>query len=165
MTPEQKRQASRLFVALEYGEQLAHDCAIYQSRIVTIPKMRRFLRAQAMQESVHATLFRQAAEWLTPKHQDDAPSALHEFGARLRMALDKNDLTESLLASQIVLEGFGEQILLRLNRGMDNHNIGFKRMRGLILRQEQSHHAFGLRTLQTLLEQDYTTQEHIYLVT
>ena len=38
-------------------------------------------------------------------------------------------------------------------------------MRGLILRQEQSHHAFGLRTLQALLEQEYSSQDRVFSLT
>ena len=53
-----------------------------------------------------------------------------------------------MTGSQIVLEGFGEQIISRLNRGMDNQGIGFRRLRRKLLRQEQSHYAFGLRMLE-----------------
>jgi hypothetical protein len=42
-----------------------------------------------------------------------------------------------------VLEGLGEQILIRLNRGLDNQGIGFARQRRVLLHQEQGHFAFG----------------------
>ena len=148
MHPETRRQATRLFAALEYGEQLAHDCARQQARWIGDPRAQRFLKTQARQEASHAVFYRRAAEWLMPGHRYKAPATLQQYGRHLQRALDNNDLCDSLTGSQIVLEGFGEQIISRLNRGMDNHGIGFRRMRRLLLRQEQSHYAFGLRMLQ-----------------
>jgi hypothetical protein len=148
MHPETRRQAARLFTALEYGEQLAHDCARQQLHWIDDPRAQRFLKTQARQEASHAAFFRRAAEWLMPGHHYQAPATLQHYGKRLQRALDNNDLCDSLTGSQVVLEGFGEQIISRLNRGMDNHGIGFRHMRRLLLRQEQSHYAFGLRMLQ-----------------
>lgn len=162
MTPEQRHQATRLLVALEYGEQLAQRCALHQSTLVTNSKAANFLRAQARQEHFHAFLFHQAAGWLSPKHHIAVPKALQCFGRSLDQALQRNDLAECLVGSQIVLEGFGEQILIRLNRSLDDHNIGFKRQRRLILHQEQSHCAFGIRTLKIHLEQEHTRIERIH---
>lgn len=147
MHPETRRQAARLFAALEYGEQLAHACARQQSRWVADPRAQRFLRTQARQEATHAAFYRRAAEWLLPGHRYQVPETLQRYGRRLQLALDNNDRCDSLIGSQIVLEGFGEQIISRLNRGMDNQGIGFRRIRRLILRQEQSHYAFGMRML------------------
>ncbi len=148
MHPETRRQMTRLFTALEFGEQLAHDCARQQARWIGNPQAQRFLNTQALQEASHAAFYRRAAEWLTPKHHYQAPETLQRYGRRLQHALDHNDLCESLTGSQLVLEGFGEQIISRLNRGMDNHGIGFKHLRRVLLRQEHSHYAFGLRMLQ-----------------
>ena len=139
---------TRLFAALEYGEQLAHDCARQQMCWIGNTRAQRFLQVQARQESIHATFSHRAAEWLLPGHHYQAPIALQHYGKRLQRALDNNDICDSLTGSQIVLEGFGEQIVSRLNRGMDNHGIGFRRIRRQLLRQEQSHFAFGLRMLQ-----------------
>jgi hypothetical protein len=150
MHPEVKRQTTRLFVALEYGEQLAHDCARQQAQWVGDPRARRFLNAQARQEASHAAFYRRAADWLMPAHHYKAPDTLRQYGRQLQQAADSNDICDTLTGSQIVLEGFGEQIISRLNRGMDHHEIGFRRLRRLLLRQEQSHYAFGLRTLQQL---------------
>ncbi len=143
----QRRQAGRLFAALAHGERLACQCAQQQSGIIDCNRSRRFLQEQARQERSHAWLFEQAAEWLDPGSTDKVPAGLLVFGRRLERALARGDLVESLLASQIVLEGAGEQILLRLNQGMDRYGAGFSRIRQMILRQEQSHHAFGQRTL------------------
>lgn len=161
MTPEQCNQTARLFAALEYGEKLAHDCAVQQRRLIGDRRSRRFLQVQALQETAHAALFRKAADWLAPNKHYSPPPAMLEFGIRLQNALARNDLTESLVASQIVLEGLGEQILIRLNHGMDQHGIGFRRQRSLLLRQEQGHYAFGLRTLEQRLQFEHCRVEHV----
>ena len=165
MRPEERRQISRLFTSLEYGEQLAYACAKQQHSVMHDVKSRRFLRAQAHQEYTHAAFFRTAVRCLTPKHQQHIPNGLKRFGERLHQAIVSNDLTDSLVGSQIVLEGFGEQILLRLNRGMDNRNIGFQRQRAILLRQEQSHFAFGMRILQRQINQEQTTVERVHALT
>jgi len=148
MHPETRRQVTRLFTALEYGEQLAHDCARQQARWIGDTRAQRFLNTQARQEASHAAFFRHAAEWLMPGHCYKAPATLQQYGKHLQRALDNNDLCDSLTGSQVVLEGFGEQIISRLNRGMDNHGIGFRHLRRILLCQEHSHYAFGLRMLQ-----------------
>jgi len=165
MTVEHRCQVARLFVALEYGEQLAHQCALYQFTALENKQAQAFLQAQARQEAEHASLFAMAIDWLTPKHAYTVPSALQRFGQRLLAAQARNDLSECLIASQIILEGFGEQILLHLNRGMDNYNIGFKQQRHLILRQEQSHHAFGLKVLASQLDSGQTTPARVHALT
>jgi hypothetical protein len=162
MTHEQRTQASRLFTTLEYGEQLAHQCALHQAESTECAQSRCFLRTQARQEAFHADLFRKAADWLTPQRRYQPPVTLTAFGGRLARAMNNRDSTECLVASQIVLEGFGEQILQRLNRGLDNHNIGFKRQRYLVLQQEQSHYAFGLNTLRKKLELNETTHHTVH---
>ena len=162
MSVEHRCQVTRLFVALEYGEQLAHQCALYQADAIGNKQAQLFLQAQARQEAEHGSLFAMAIDWLTPKHAYTVPQALQRFGQRLLAAQARDDLNECLIGSQVILEGFGEQILLRLNRGMDNYNIGFKQQRQLILRQEQNHHDFGLRTLAGRLHNGQTTAEQIH---
>ncbi len=159
---QQRRQAGRLFAALAHGERLACLCARQQSGMVACDRSRRFLRAQARQELMHARLFEQAAEWLAPGCVDRVPAGLQAFGGRLERALARGDLIESLLASQIVLEGAGEQVLLRLNQGMDRRNVGFSRMRQQILRQERSHHAFGQHTLYYQIGQQQAALERVH---
>ena len=44
---------------------------------------------------------------------------------------------------------------------MDHQRIGFARQRNLILRQERSHHAFGLHAVRRHVEQGLTTPEHV----
>ena len=155
---------TRLFAALQYGEQLAHDCALRQRHWIDGSRAQRFLLVQARQEAAHAAFYGRAAEWLLPRHRYRAPQTLQQYGSRLQRALDNNDLCDSLTGSQIVLEGFGEQIILRLNRGMDNQGIGFAQLRQLVLRQEQSHFAFGQRMLEPQAASEPAVGERIQLL-
>ena len=165
MSMEHRCQVTRLFVALEYGEQLAHQCALYQAGVIGNQQARLFLQAQARQEAEHADLFAMAIDWLTPKHAYTIPQSLHCFGRRLLGAQTRDDLIECLIGSQVILEGFGEQILLHLNRGMDKYQIGFRQQRQLILRQEQSHHDFGLRALAGRLQNGQVAAARIHDLT
>lgn len=161
MTTEIRREMLRLFVALEYGEQLAHQCASRQSSWVNNIKMQRFLKAQARQELAHARFFAMATNCLQSKHHYTPPVALKQFASYLEKAITKRNLTESMVGSQIVLEGFGEQILHRLNRGLDKNGTGFRKVRYRLLRQEQSHYAFGMHTLEAQVQDGETSPEHI----
>lgn len=165
ITPEIRRELSHLFVALEYGEQLAHRCATQQANWVSSTKAHRFLTLQAKQEYSHARFFEMAANNLKVKHQYTPPCALKSFASRLEKTFNNNNLVESMVGSQIVLEGFGEQILMRLNKGLDDNDTGFKKIRHALLRQEQSHYAFGMHMLKTQLQNGEASIEHIVELT
>jgi hypothetical protein len=154
MTSETRKEVLRLYVALEFGEQLAHKCALQQASWVTNKKMQRFLHTQAKQEFAHARFFSMAANRIQIKHQYAPPDSLKQFASRLEQSISKKNLVETMVGSQIVLESFGEQILLRLNKGLDKSGTGFKKIRHTLLRQEQSHSAFGMHTLNTLIQND-----------
>jgi len=141
-------QSSRLFVALEYGEQLASHCAQQQACLFSSVRHRRFLRSQARQEAFHAQFFKRAAQYIDTGRQFHVPKTLRAFAVRLEDALRRRDVIETLVGQQIVLESFGATILEHLNRGMDNQGIGLRRLRRSILAQEQAHHAFGEKVLQ-----------------
>ena len=84
------------------------------------------------------------------------------FGNKLEIALQRKDLTESLVGQQIVLEAFGGAILYHLNRGLDNQGIGLRTIRERILQQEQSHTNFGEEFLKKQLLTRKTTIEKIH---
>ena len=161
MTPSQRDQAARLFAVLAHGEVMAHDCARRQAELVDDRRSQRFLKVQAQQERVHRILFDRAADLMAPKQKRVVPPAMLEFEQRLQRALARADLTESLVASQVVLEGLGEQILERLNRGMDKQGIGLSRQRRMLLRQEQGHFAFGQRLLLQRLQAGQASIEQV----
>lgn len=161
MSPDIQREAIKLFSCLEYGEQLAYDCALEQSKIIESKKSQRFLKVQALQEFMHAKFYNKAIDHIDSRNKRYLPKSLIIYADRLRQAMVNKDVTDYLVGSQVVLEGFGEQLLLNLNIGLDKHDVGFKRIRKLIIRQEQSHHAFGIRALKSQLEEGKVKSERI----
>ena len=111
---------------------------------------RRFLLSQARQEAAHALVFQGAIAWLAPRHLGDAPflPALEEYRKRLDEALARQDLLETFLAEQVILEGLGEAILTRIEEGLVKRAAPFGRLRRMLLQQEEAHHGFGRRMLE-----------------
>ena len=165
ISPGKKSQIIRLFTALEYGEQLAHHCAREQVRLVDDRNLKRFLQLQSCHEAFHAKFFRNAAKYLGKINAGDTPYSLRMFGRKLEDALHRNDLTETLVGQQIVLETFGAAVLYHLNRGLNNHGVGLRRLRSLVLQQEQSHNEFGNDLLKKQLTTGNTTIEKLQSLT
>jgi len=147
--PDERVPIARLLTFLEYGEHLAHDCALAQATLAPEQGMQRFLLSQARQESAHAWVFQGAIAWLAPKHLGDSPflPALDQYRALLDNALQRRDFSETLMAEQIILEGLGEAILARIEEGMAKRDAPFGRLRRVLLHQEEAHHDFGRRML------------------
>jgi hypothetical protein len=152
--PDEKAPIARLLTFLEYGERMAQDCAGKQAALVTDARAGRFLRSQARQEAMHAYVFQGAIAWLAPRHLRDAPflPALEEYRRKLDDALDRQDLHESFLAEQIILEGLGEAILNRIEAGLVKREAPFGRLRRVLLFQEEAHHAFGERMIDRAID-------------
>ena len=131
-----------------------------------------FLSRQADQETHHAKVFNRVVSCITPRRTPKVPVALRQLGLQLERAASLNNLVETLVGQQIVLEGFGELILLRLNKKFDQRRIGFKRLRHTISQQEQGHQVFGERMLHTLVHRGNEScdgvrdlaQEYLFLV-
>jgi len=147
---DEKVPIARLLTFLEHGERLANECAKAQASLAPDSASRRFLLSQARQEAVHAMVFQGAIAWLAPKHLGDAPflPALEEYRKILDEALARNDLLETLLAEQVILEGLGEAILTRIEEGLVKRAAPFGRLRRILLQQEEAHHGFGRRMLE-----------------
>lgn len=148
--PDEKVPIARLLTFLEHGERLANECAKAQAALAPDSRSRRFLLSQARQEAAHALVFQGAIAWLAPKHLGDAPflPALEEYRKVLNDALARNDLLETLLAEQVILEGLGEAILTRIEEGLVKRAAPFGRLRRILLQQEEAHHGFGRRMLE-----------------
>ena len=159
--PNEQQQTGQVLHLLAHGEALARDCAKRQAKLAPTAAMRRFLKAQARQESVHAHLFKGAVAMLVPKGVALAPAIQHmqRFREEIDASLDRGELVTSLLAQQVVLEGLGESILTTMDGGIRKRSYGFGGMRRMILRQEQAHHGFGLRQLRVLIEQGSVQRE------
>ena len=159
--PDEKTPIARLLTFLEYGERLANECAKAQAALVLDPGSRRFLLSQARQEAAHALVFRGAIAWLAPKHLGDAPflPALEEYREVLNDALARQDVLETFLAEQVILEGLGEAILTRIEEGLAKRAAPFGRLRRILLQQEEAHHGFGRRMLERAMAEGRTDAE------
>ena len=147
---DEKVPIARLLTFLEHGERLANECAKAQAALAPDSGSRCFLLSQARQEAAHALVFQGAIVWLAPRHLGDAPflPALEEYRKRLDEALVRQDLLETFLAEQVILEGLGEAILTRIEEGLVKRAAPFGRLRRILLQQEEAHHGFGRRMLE-----------------
>jgi hypothetical protein len=163
--PDERAPIARLLTFLEYGERLAHDCALAQAALAPERGMQRFLASQARQESAHAWVFQGAIAWLAPRHLGDSPflPALERYRALLEDALRRRDLPETLLAEQLILEGLGEAILARIEEGLARRNAPFGNLRRILLRQEEAHHDFGCRMLDRFFADGATAPDQLRL--
>jgi hypothetical protein len=148
--PDEQVPIARLLTFLEHGERMARDCAKAQAMIAPERGMQKFLQSQARQEAMHALFFQSAIAWLAPRHLGEVPflPALEEYRSKLNDALARQDLLETFLAEQVILEGLGEAILSRIEEGLVKRRAPFRRLRRMLLHQEEAHHGFGLRKLE-----------------
>jgi hypothetical protein len=148
--PSEKIPIARLLTFLEHGERVANECARAQAALAPDAGSRRFLLSQARQEAAHALVFQGAIAWLAPRHLGDAPflPALEEYRKILNDALARQDVLETFLAEQVILEGLGEAILTRMEEGLVKRAAPFGRLRRILLQQEEAHHGFGRRMLE-----------------
>lgn len=148
--PSERVPIARLLTFLEHGERMAHECANAQAALASDEGMQRFLKTQARQEAMHALVFQGAIAWLAPRHLGDAPflPALGKYRQLLADGFRRRDFLETLLAEQIILEGLGETILNRIEEGLVRRNAPFRKLRRILLYQEEAHHGFGRRVLE-----------------
>jgi hypothetical protein len=161
--PSEKIPIARLLTFLEHGECLANECAKAQAALASDVGSRRFLLSQARQEAVHALVFQGAIAWLAPRHLGDAPflPALEEYRKMLDDAMARQDLLETFLAEQVILEGLGEAILTRIEEGLLKRAAPFSRLRRMLLRQEEAHHGFGRRMLEQAMAEGRIDAERL----
>lgn len=160
---DERDQAAKLFGFLALGETLARDCARAQADIAPDRRARRFLIAQARQETFHKAVFDRAVKWLARPGVDVSPdlAPMQAYRRRLEAALARGNFAESLLAQQVILEGLGDVVCGRIARGIDNRGLGFSQVRRLILHQEHAHQLFGIRRLAPLLGADPELEERL----
>ena len=165
--PSERVPIARLLTFLEHGERMAHGCAQRQATLAPDPKTRRFLTTQARQEAMHAVVFHGAIAWLAPRHLGDAPflPALEDYRRLLAEALERGDWLESILAEQVILEGLGEANLTRIEGGLEKRQAPFRRLRRVLLHQEEAHHDFGRRVLERAMVDGHRELESLRLRT
>src|ERR1043166_3068875 len=142
---DEKVPIARLLTFLEQGERLANQCAQAQAAMVQDLRSRHFLLGQARQEAAHAWIFQGAIAWLAPRHLGDAPflPALEEYRNLLDQALARQDLLETFLAEQVILEGLGEAILMRIKKGLIKRAAPFVRLQKWFPHQDEAYLASG----------------------
>ena len=156
--PDERHHLARYLHVLMLGEHVAARCAKAQARMVTAPRVRRFFNAQARQEKMHAAIFQHAVQWLAPKGipSQDAVALMYRYDALIDEAIQRQDLAETVLATQVMLESLGEVCLDRLDAGVANRGFGLRRLRQIVLNQERAHHDFGRRQLDSYIALDDT---------
>jgi hypothetical protein len=161
--PDEKVPIARLLTFLAHGERMAHDCARAQAALVQDAGACRFLLSQAKQEAMHALVFQGAVAWLAPRHLGDIPllKPLEEYRALLDQAIVQREWVETVLAEQVILEGLGEAILNRIEKGLAKRAAPFGPLRRILLQQEESHHGFGRRELELAIERGETDPESL----
>lgn len=159
--PHEHVPIARLLTFLQHGERMAHDSARRQAGLAVDAGTSRFLNGQARQEAMHAVVFQGAIAWLAPRHLGGCPflPALEEYRRLLEDALEQGDFFESVLAEQVILEGLGEAILMRIEEGLTRRHAPFGQLRRILLRQEEAHHAFGRRVLERAMARGELDQD------
>ncbi|VAW50874.1 hypothetical protein MNBD_GAMMA06-1787 [hydrothermal vent metagenome] len=147
---DEKKQIARLLNFLLSAEKIAHSCAAKQSKLCDDKTMKHFFIKQARQEKFHALTFQSAILWLAPKGVNSpAKKQIQQYESILNDAIDNHDLLNSIIGLQVILEGMGNVALSHFNAGFKQRGNGYKKIRNVILAQEDSHYDFGLNHLKT----------------
>jgi len=156
--PAEHRQIARLFDFMLQGEQLAFDCASAQVALFDDAASRKFLLNQARQEKFHYRVFKSGIGILAPRGVSATPGKkeMQAYRHLLEEALQRGDRAETLLGMQVMLEGLGDVALGHIGAGFEPRGLQllFRRVRHLVAGQEDAHHSFGLRRLQSLSEDE-----------
>jgi len=154
---DERYQIARLFAFLLQGEQLAFDCASQQVNLFEDRHAKKFLNNQSRQEKFHGSVFKAGIGILAPRGVSGVPGKkqMIDYGRLVDEALQRGDALESLLAMQIILEGLGDVLVKRIDAGFELRGIGglCRRVRHLIVGQEDAHHAFGVNRFEAYFDQ------------
>lgn len=146
----ENKQIARFLNFLLSGEKVAHRCSARQARLCDDGAMKRFFISQSRQERFHAITFQSAILWLAPKGVSrPAQKQMQQYESLLINATDNNDLFNSIVGLQVILEGMGDVALSHVNTGIKQRGIGYQKIRRAILAQEDSHHEFGVNYLKS----------------
>ena len=154
----ERQQIARLFNFLLQGEQLAFDCASQQAKLFDDSVSKKFLLNQSRQEKFHRQVFKAGIGILAPRGVSNIPGKkeMQQYRMLLTEALTRGDQAESLLGMQIVFEGLGDVAINHISAGFELRDMGrmCKRVRHLILGQEDAHHAFGVNRFNTFFKDE-----------
>lgn len=153
---DERQQIARLFAFLLQGEHLAFDCARQQVVLFNDKPTKIFLSNQARQEKFHCQVFKAGIGITSPRGVTNVPGGkeMQVYRRLLTEAWERGDQSETLLGMQIILEGMGDVTVRHISAGFELRGIGSicRRVRHLILGQEDAHHAFGLQRFKASLD-------------
>jgi len=154
--PDERHHIARMFAFLLQGEQLARDCSRRQIELFEDQAAKKFLRNQSRQEQFHSSVFKAGVGVLAPRGISGIPGQkqMSDYRRLVEEALQRGDAMESLLAMQIILEGLGDVLVKRIDAGFELRGMGIlcRRVRHLIVGQEDAHHAFGVNRFKQSFE-------------
>ena len=162
--PDQRAPIARLLQFLRDGEYLASDCARAQARARAGPGHAPVSPKPGPARVLSSIVFQANIAWLAPRHLGTCPllPPMERYRALIEDAIRRGDFAETLMAEQIILEGLGEAILVRIEEGLAKRNAPFEGLRRMLLQQEEAHHGFGCRTLERMFAAGVTSPEVLW---
>lgn len=111
---------------------------------------------QSRQENLHARIFREVIGILSPRGAGPllGGAPMQRYRRLIEQALRQYDLAGSLLGMQVIMEGVGDVAINSINDGIVTRGLDLKRLRRLVVGQEEAHHDFGVRRLDQLVCQN-----------
>ena len=156
---DERQQIARLFAFLLQGERLALDCTSQQATLFNDKASRKFLSNQARQEKFHCQVFKAGIGIVAPRGVSNIPGGkeMQAYRRLLTEAWEWGNQAETLLGMQIILEGLGDVAIRHINAGFELRKVGSmrRRVRYLILAQEDAHHAFGLQRFKASIGDEF----------
>ena len=157
------KHLDRLFGFMVQGEKLAHNFSNQQSRLFDDTHAKRFLKQQSRHELIHVQIFKAGSRFINYRGSKNRPegNAVRAYARLLDEALLAGNRAETIMGLQVILEGFGDVILERLNGAIEKRGNTLARMRHLILGQEDAHHHFGLQKLELYVQESPELKEYL----
>jgi hypothetical protein len=148
LLPDLNARIARALTTIAHGEALAEGCARRQSALTVDRAWRAFLAEQARQEAHHAAFFTAGAKLFGGAPAVDRVVTRYErYRVRLETGLERGDWYDSLVGMQLVFEALGGAVLEAFERSPSPKVGLFAGLRRRIAREEDVHHAFGVRLL------------------
>jgi hypothetical protein len=157
------KHLDRLFGFMLQGENLAHNFSYQQSRLFDNTHARRFLKQQSRHELIHVHIFKAGCRFVNYRGSKNRPTdnTMRAYARLLDEALLAGNQAETITGLQVILEGFGDVILERLNGAIEKRGNTLARIRHLILGQEDAHHHFGLQKLEQCVQESPELKEYL----
>ena len=150
------KHLSQLLSFLVQGEKLARNFSRQQSDIFSDDISCRFFAQQSRHEFMHVNIFNAGIRYTNARGPNVSfpETVMNNYAGLLNEAINSGNHAETIMGLQVILEGFGDVILNRLNDGLEKRGNQIGRIRKTILSQEDVHHTFGLKRLEEMTRDD-----------